>query len=138
MTAGRHSGTKAGRLCLVPLLMSVPLMAVGGWVTYGWLGRSGVEAMLAAQMLVLIIVCATSWPIARRASAVPSSERLRLTFKAAGQRFVLTLMGSGLVVWRGNLDRSVFLVWVAISYIILIKAETIVLVVWLRRLEKSP
>jgi len=123
-------------MVVLPVAGGALATAVGYWPTRSLSGPSGVTAMLLAQALVLGAVWATLWPALGRMAAAEAAARLAPAFKAAGQRFVLTVLVAGVVGWHGGANARVFLVWVAISYVMATMAETIGLVWWLRSLKR--
>lgn len=123
------------RLLLLPLAAGVVLAAAGSYPTWVLKGEAGLKAMLAAEILVIAVVYVTLVPVMRRMTAAEPVERLRLAIKAGVVRMIGTLAVAGAVAWRGRLDTAAFLLWVAMAYVILVKAETLALYYWNRRLE---
>jgi hypothetical protein len=114
------------------------LLALSGyWPTRVYCGPRGIQGMLAAQVLVVVVVYVTLVPAIARMATADAPGRLKIGFKAAFARFLFTLALAGLVVWRGDVERQVFLVWVAIAYVVMIKCETFVLVRWAKMLERA-
>ncbi len=113
------------------------VMAAAGYLPTRWLcGDGGVEAMLAAQGVVGAIVYVTLLPTARRMAAADTAGRLRLGLRASAFRLIATMAVIGAIVLREMVKPAPFLVWAAISYVVMIKVETLVLILWNRRLEK--
>jgi hypothetical protein len=120
-------------------LPAVVLLFIGG---VGYLptlriaGRPGVQSMLVALGLVLGAVYATMLRAMRRmALAVDAPQRFKAAFRAGVERFIVTLALAGAIAWRGRVSPGPFLVWVAVSYVVMIKIETVILIRWSRRLE---
>jgi len=112
------------------------LLAVVGYMPTRTLGGDGaVRAMLTAQAAVVVVVYGTlAWAMVRMSQAGPSNRYL-IAMKAGSIRFVLTLIIGAIIGWRGGIDRTVFLVWVAVAYVVMIMVETLTLISWSRRLE---
>ncbi len=93
--------------------------------------------MFAAQGLVLGVVYVTMAGTVRRVTEAPAEQRLPLALRAGVIRFLLTLLVAAVIAWRAGLAQTPFLVWVAISYVVIINAETILLVRWMGTLGKG-
>lgn len=120
-----------------PLVVVMALGAIGFLPTRRLAGATGVEAMMAALGVVLGAVYATLLPAMRRMTAAADpAARFKAAFRAGLERMVITLAVAGAIAWRVRLDVRSFLVWVAISYVVTIKVETLILIRWSRRLEK--
>ena len=94
--------------------------------------------MLAGQGLVLLVVCATLAAAIRRIENLPSQKRLAAALRVGVIRFLITLVAAILVVLRAVLNARVFLVWVAITYVVIMNLESILLARWMGTLEKEP
>jgi len=92
--------------------------------------------MLLAQATLLAVLYSTLLPIMRRMGRADSLDRFRLALRAAGERFVITLVVGGAIVWAGSVNRRVFLIWIAIGYVLMTMAGTLALVAWMRKTEK--
>jgi len=93
--------------------------------------------MVAAQLVVVAVVYGTMMPSLRRMSARDGPGRLRLGLKVGGIRFLLTAAIGAVIAWRGVVQPTVFLIWLAISYVVLIKMETLVLIQWAGKLDRK-
>lgn len=133
---GAHPRRSRVYLASLPLVGWAVLAAVGYYPTALRGGRAALTAMVAAQAVVVVIVYVTLLLAMGGMVGVGPPERLKLAFKAATVRFVLTLAVVGAVAWRGPLSAPAFLVWAAISYVVMIKVETIALIGWIRILER--
>lgn len=122
---------------VVPLAAGLLMSAIGYWPTAARAGRAGVEAMVVAQAMMLAIVYATLLPIVWKVATADGPGRMVLAFKAAGRRFILTLLAAGAFTWLEPVDRTVFLVWMGMGYVVLTLAETIALVRWMSKTEKQ-
>ncbi|HOA75459.1 MAG TPA: hypothetical protein PL151_05160 [Phycisphaerae bacterium] len=137
MTADERRRRRAWMEVLVAPLVAVGFLCLCGWKpTQAGGGHGAMEAMFLALSALLAVLYATLLPIMRRMVHAGSLDRLRLAFRAAGQRFILTLLIAGTIAWLDRVDRRVFLVWIAIGYVVLSLVETIALVRWMRKTEK--
>lgn len=129
--------TQTGRLYVVPLLGWLILVLAGTYPTYRLSGGAAIRDMLLAQAVVVAVIYATLWPAVQRMQGADAALRLKIVLKIMVTRFMFTLAVALAVAWRGSVDRVVFLIWVAITYVILVKVETFVLIRWFRKLEIS-
>ncbi len=136
MPWGGDNGRGVWRLYLLPLAGWVILASAGYWPTRVMSGIEGVKAMAAAQGVVVAIVYATLVSGLRRMVNADGPKRLQIGLKAGVVRFILTLATAGTIIWRGGLEPAAFLLWVGISYVVMIKIETYVFICSMRRLEK--
>ncbi len=113
-------------LCL-PLVATVALAVAGCYPTWRVGGRAGLEAMFAGQLLVLFVVYATLLPARRRMSLNDAVGRLQTGLKVGAIRLVLTAAAMVVIAWCRWAEPKVFLTWVAIAYLAMVKIETIVL-----------
>ncbi len=120
----------------LPLAGVAALLAAGYYPTWRICGDAGTRAMLAALCLVAGVVYASLLPAVRQIAVSKPVERLKIGFRAAVIRMVLTLAVAALVAWKTWVQPGPFVVWVAISYVLLIKVETLVLLRWIRQDEK--
>lgn len=135
MTAAGDRARPPGRLWLMPLAGWLLTAAAGYYPTRSLGGRNGLEAMFAAQALVVAIVYVTLLPAMRKMVGASPAEKLRVALKAGTIRLLVTLPVIAAVAWRGVFEPAAFLIWVAITYVVLIQVETLTLVYWNRRLE---
>lgn len=138
MTTETKWGRSWAEVLLTPLSASLLMCLVGWRPTQVWAGEGAIKSLILAQALLLTVLYATLLPIMRRMASADSLQRLQLAFRAAGQRFILTLLAAGSVAWTRPADRRVFLVWIAVGYVTLTLAETIALVRWMKRTENRP
>ena len=127
-----------------PDMLWFPAVLTGAMGLVGWVptqrlgGPAAVQAMEAALVMVLVVVYATSLRAWRRMqSSADAPQRFKAAFRAGMERFIATLVLAGAVAWRTKIDARAFLVWVAISYVVMIKIETLILIRWSRRLENQ-
>ena len=135
MSAAGEMTRSARRTLAWPLAAWAVLAGAGYLPARSLRGRSGIEAMLAGQAVVVFIVYATLVPAMRRMAGADAAGRLRAVLKAGAMRLILTLPVIAVIVWLGSVDPVAFLVWVAIAYVVTTKIETLALVSWNRRLE---
>jgi hypothetical protein len=100
-------------------------------------GRAGVAAMATGQAVVAIVVLATLARALRGMRAADGAGRFRIALKIAGIRFAATVVLAGAIAWYEVVEPAAFLIWVGVSYVVLINVETLVLVHWTKRLEKT-
>ena len=125
------------RLTILPLAVWLLLVVIGYFPTQSLGGRRGVEAMIIAQAVVVGIVYVTLIPAMRQMVIAERAQRFQIALKAGAIRFILTLLVVVVVAWGGTLNKTVFLMWVAIAYIVMIKVETLSLIHWSKRLESQ-
>ena len=128
--------TTTYRLLPLPAIAVITLAVVGYLPTRSWVGAGGLEAMLAAQGLVLAVVYATLVPGLRRMAAADKPTRLRIGLTLGVVRLLLTIALAAVMVLRELVDRSTFLIWLAIAYVVLIQVETWALIHWTKTLDK--
>ena len=138
MTAASGTGRIDGRLLLRPLAGGCGLAMIGYWPTRMSAGGEGAAAMLSAVALVLAVVYATLLPAMWRMGKAEARRRFQIALGAGVVRFLATAAATGLIVWRGLDSPAVFLIWVAIAYVLLIGVETWTLISWTKRLEIRP
>lgn len=131
-----HRPARPTLVLLAPLLVAGAALAIGWEITRSRAGEPGLRAMLAGAGLVLGVVYVTLVPVVRKMAVAEPSARLTMAMRAAGQRFVLTLLLAGIVSWRSGLHTRSFLLWTAVTYVLVVQAETIALVAWLRKSGK--
>ncbi|MBN2562187.1 MAG: hypothetical protein JXQ75_14785 [Phycisphaerae bacterium] len=125
------------RLYLLPLAGWLVLVVVGYLPTRSLGGAGALEAMVAGQAVVVAVVYGTLVPALRRMATAEARVRLRIALKAGGVRFLLTVLIGAVVAWRGFVEPSVFLIWLAIAYVVMIKIEVWTLIRWGKRLESQ-
>ncbi|HVP09597.1 MAG TPA: hypothetical protein VMV94_00225 [Phycisphaerae bacterium] len=92
--------------------------------------------MIVAQSAVLAAVYVTLIPALWRMTTVGKPARLRVGLLAAAARFLLTAAVATVIVWHNLTSRSAFLIWLAITYVVLIKVETWAFIYWSKTLDK--
>lgn len=133
----RGLAVQAAGLVLLPLLAVMLIGVAGYWPTRHWVGAEGLRAMTVALAVVTAAVYVTlAWAMRRMADSADPSKRFQAALRAAVERFVITLALAGVIAWRGKVSIRVFLIWVALSYVLMIKVETLILILWARRLER--
>jgi hypothetical protein len=120
----------------LPLAAAAALSAVGYYPTRHLCSDAGTKAMAAAILVVAGSVCVTLAAALRRLATSDPAARMKASLKAAVVRMMLTIGVAGLVAWKAWVEPAPFLVWVAISYVLLIKVETLVLLRQARHHEK--
>jgi hypothetical protein len=135
MTAAEKICGAPWRLLALPAAGGLGLAAMGYFPTSSIAGRTGLGAMLSAQVVVTAVVYATVVPALRRMRGADRERRFRLALQAGVIRFLATVFIATAVGWYAELNTDVFLVWVAIAYVVMIKIETWVLIYWSKRLE---
>lgn len=137
------SKASSGRIRTTVGLVFWPLLAWGVIAALGWEptrqrgGAGAMTAMLLGQGVVVLVTVATLLLTATRLAEVQPARRTQLAFKAIAIRMLITLAAIGLIVLRFSVNVTVLLLWAAITYFVLVQVETIVLVRWMRRLEKN-
>lgn len=125
-------GWKVG---ILPLVCCLILAAIGYLPTQSYGDSDATRAMLIAQFMVVLIVYASLFPAMRRMIEADANRRFLIALKAGVIRLILTVPVAAIIALRVELNTTVFLIWVAITYVVLIKAETIALVLWSRHLD---
>jgi hypothetical protein len=133
--AGRRLQRGVGRLVWIPLAASLMLAAVGFVPTQRIAGEGGTRALLLALALVTVIVYATLLPAMRMMRGRPAAGRFNVALGASVARMFLTVPLAALMAWQQVAEPRPFLVWVAIGYVVMIKAETLTLIRWSKNLE---
>ncbi|UCD28741.1 MAG: hypothetical protein JSV03_16965 [Planctomycetota bacterium] len=123
-----------GNLLLWPLVGSALMAGIGYFPTLSITGQSGVEAMIIAQVVVLVVVYVTLISAIYRMIDADKSRRFQIVLQAGAIRFILTLVISIVVAWKCNFRMEVFLIWVVIAYILMINIETLSLIYWNKKL----
>jgi len=135
MTDATISNRSAVHLAIRPLAAAGLLAILGYWPTVKLGGAGSGTAMLMALGVVATAVYASLLPTMRWMRNAAAGQRLRIALAASIFRFSVTAVVAGLMAWTGLVEPIVFLLWVAISYVPLIGAETWTLIAWTRQLE---
>jgi hypothetical protein len=130
-----HGRRRWLEVLLVPLVTSLLIGLVGWWPTVWYRGWAGIEAMMLAHAMLLLVVYATLLPVLRRMVWAGHAQRLRMGLVAGVQRFFAILSIAVAIAWFEPVDRTVFLVWIAAGYTVVALAETIILAKWMSRTE---
>lgn len=133
----RQPSRRVGRLALIPLAASLFLAVVGFVPTQRIAGEGGTRALWLALALVTVIVYATLLPAMRMMRGRPAAGRFNVALGASVARMFLTVPLAALMAWQRVAEPRPFLVWVAIGYVVMIKAETLTLIRWSKDLETS-
>jgi len=91
---------------------------------------------LALGVVWLVILVTMRVGLTRMASA-PQTERLKIGMAVGVVRMFATVSIAAVIGFRQLVDPQVFLIWVALSYVVMIKVETIALLRWDKLLEKQ-
>lgn len=99
-------------------------------------GSRSIHAMLAAQAIVVTILY-----LSLIVSGIPTaidSERKRLhrVMKAMAVRFFVTLAVAAYVVWWFKIEPAAFLIWIGLTYFVLVQVETWAMVTKRRSTER--
>ncbi len=123
---------------VLPVVVAGLLLAAGYWPTRIMAETDGLRSMIAAQVLVVFTVYLTMVPALRWMARKDAAGRFQLVLRAAVVRFLVTLALTGVVLWWGGFDAEVFLIWLAISYLVMLLVETLILVCRLKQLSVLP
>lgn len=124
-------------LCVVVSSLVVGLVAGIGYVSTSRLANGeGVAAMLAGCGVSFVASCLGSIPIAL-ALAGPDSNRATAILASTALRFLTVLVLVVPLVFSGWLNQKVFVLWVAVSYLVLLLVDTALAVRLLGRESKN-
>jgi len=130
-------GVTKRRLLLWPLWTTLLLAAVGYWPTLRLAGAEKLGAMWMALVVVWLVILITLRAGLTRMASAPQTERLKIGMAVGVVRMFATVPIAGAIAFRKLVDPPVFLIWVALSYVVMIKVETIALLRWDKLLEKQ-
>lgn len=131
-----HSkGNLYWRLMLLPPLASIVLAAVGFWPTRSMAGGGAVGMMLLAQGIVAGIALATLAVCMKRMIGREPQTRFQMVLLVGVIRLFVTIPVAWLVAYQYRATAAVFLLWVAITYFVMILVETLALIHWNKQLE---
>ncbi len=108
-------------------MLAVIIAAVGYFPTMRLGGSSAVTAMLVGCLISLIASVAGAVPVAR-ASCGPVQNLPQVALLSTTLRFLVVLMLALAAALSGWFDTAPLLVWVAISYLVLLAADTVYVV----------
>ena len=123
------------RLMLIPPALSLVLAGLGLWPTIRLAGAHHVDAMLLGIGIVLASI--TMWMGLARMSRATRPERFQIAMAAGIVRFFASLAVAGFFAWKSIVEPGTLLIWVAISYVLMIKVETLAFIHWDRQLENN-
>ena len=124
MTAGRRYLLFLAALAGLTLL----LLAIGYLPTRSIAGEAALPAMLLACAVTLVGSAVGGVPIAiagrRKVEGNPGIEGLKLFTASMVLRLLVVAALAGAVIWLLGPERKPFLLWLAISYLVLLAADT--------------
>jgi lysylphosphatidylglycerol synthetase-like protein (DUF2156 family) len=123
-----------GRMALIPLACGAVLALAGYFPTRNIAGEGGLRAMGLALLLVSGVVYVTLLPAMRMMRGKAPAARFNVALGAGVVRMMLTVPLAALLAWQRAAEPKPLLIWVAIGYIVMIKAETLALIRWSRQL----
>lgn len=132
-----HPEKSAKALLALPGIAWGALIVVGFYPTHRAGGSAGIQAMLAAQLVVLATTYPTMFIAMRRMTRQQPAARFQSALAASVARLFATGCVGAAVALTGRVRIPEFLVWVAITYVSMILIETYVLVLWSRRLDRN-
>lgn len=138
MTAIGKAGISRVAMYALPLTAWGVLLAVGYWPTRVLADDRGIRSMITAQALVVLAVYLSMVSALRCMARSDAVGRFPGVMRGAVIRYLVTLALTGLILWHGAVETRVFLIWVAISYLVMLKVETLVLVYGIRRFSVPP
>ncbi len=113
----------------------VALAAVAGaWPTARLAGSSGLAAMVAACAITAVATILGSSPVVWAVVKDPAKV-LMAALAATLCRVMILVMIAAPVALASGLPTRTFLIWVAVSYVVALFAETVCLVLLIRRME---
>jgi hypothetical protein len=122
---GRRAG--AVRSCLrffgIGFLVASVVTGIGYLPTIRWAGASGLGAMLLGCGVSFVAGCVGAIPIAR-ALGGDRSQMASAVLVSTGARFLSVLVLVVPVTFSGWVDRTVFVVWVGISYLLMLLVDS--------------
>lgn len=107
----------------VALAAVVIIGAIGYLPTFRLSGREGVAALAAGCGLSWLASCAGAVPLAM-ATARSTAQQANAVLVSTGVRFITVLALVAPAVFSGWFDRTVLVVWVVISYLLLLVVDT--------------
>ena len=112
-------------LCGAGLLTLVAVGLMGLWPTQRLAGSAGVMAMLAGCAVSWLASCIGAIPVARVASGRAAGQMAQSILASTAIRFVVVLFLVVPVALSGVVNRNVFVIWVGVSYLALLLADTL-------------
>lgn len=111
------------RVALASLGTAVAIALLGYFPTVRLAGRKAIGAMLAGIAISLVAGCISAIPIAGARSADKSKRPLAILM-ATTIRFLVALLLSASLLLSGWFDRSTLVLWIGISYLLMLCVET--------------
>ncbi len=111
------------KLVATALLVTAFIAGAGYFPTLKWAGSDHIAAMIAGCTVSWIASCFGAVLLARALSR-PSSETATAILASTTVRFFVVLALVAPLTLSGWFDRVVFVVWVAISYLLLLAVDT--------------
>jgi len=106
---------------------TIVLAGLGYWPTIRIAGGQAVKPMLAGCLVSWISSCVGAIPLARGLAAGGTQPALAILYSTAF-RFVTVLLLVVPLVLGSGLDRTAIVVWVALSYLVLLLVDTVFVV----------
>ena len=122
------------KLVAAALLVTAIIAGTGYYPTMKLAGDDHISAMIAGCTMSWIASCAGAVPLARALSG-PSSETATAILASTTIRFFVVLALVAPLTLSGWFDRVVFIVWVAISYLLLLAVDTCYVVRLMKRVS---
>ena len=124
-------------LCVaVSLVTALLIVAIGYVPTVRFAGRENVTAMLVASGVSWLASCAGAIWISMAASGTPTQKSLGVLGSTA-VRFGAVLVMVVPITLSGAVDKKVFVLWVAISYLVILVVDTALVVHLLNRSDTN-
>ncbi len=108
-------------------------IAIGYIPTKNIAGVDGVYAMLAGVAISWISSCVGAIPVAYRLSSDQAGNAANAILTATMVRFMVVLMLVAAMVFSGIVDRNVLVLWVGISYLLMLAIDTLFAIAVMKR-----
>ena len=112
------------RFGLQTFVLSALLLAVGWLPTIRWAGTPARISMIAGVAVSMAASWAGAVPIAVMRNRTATLGPGNVFMAAILIRFVVVLALALAIALSGKVDRTVFLIWVGVSYLVLLAADT--------------
>ncbi len=126
-TVSRHPLLTYTLLIGAALATTIVLAGLGYWPTIRVAGDQAVWSMLIGCLVSWLSSCVGAIPLARGLSEGGPQPALAVLYSTAF-RFVTVLLLVVPLVLGSGLDRTAFVVWVALSYLVLLLVDTVFVV----------
>lgn len=125
MTSSRRGrfARNYAKLVAVGLFVSAVIAGAGYFPTLKWAGADHIVAMITGCAVSWMASCFGAIPLARALSR-PSADTATAILTSTMIRFIVVLALVAPLTLSGWFDRIVFVVWVAISYLLLLAVDT--------------